>query len=328
MHDQMPAKARGTAADLDPEVRRFVELMGASWAQHPPLGELPVTEARRVAEQVRAPWTRGGPPMRRTGEYRVPFGDTGIRIRLLDPTGGGAMPALVYLHGGGWTLFSIDTHDRLMREYAQRAQVAVVGVDYSLSPEERFPRALHETVAVIEWLRAHGPGLGIDRDRIAVGGDSAGANLSVAAALSLRDRGLGDMLKGMLLNYGAYDNTCSYPSYRHYGGAGYMLGDDEMRSFWHNYLGDTGRNDDPLACPLRADLEGLPPAWLTVAECDVLYGENIAMIERLRGAGVPVQARTYAGTTHSFLEALSISAVAGHAMDDGARWLRCLFTRC
>lgn len=260
--------------------------------------------------------------MQRTSELHVPFADEHTRIRVLDPIGSGVNPALVYLHGGGWTMFSIDTHDRLMREYAQRAGAVVIAVDYALSPEAKFPKALEQTAAVVRWLCSNGKSLGIDPDRIAIGGDSAGANLAVATALTLRNEGAHDALRGMLLAYGVFDSGCSTPSYSRFGGAGYMLGDQEMLAFWRNYLEDAAHRVNPLASPLLADLSGLPAAFLTVADCDVLHDENVAMAGRLRQFGVPVESHVYPGTTHSFLEAVSVSRLADRAVGDGARWLR------
>jgi acetyl esterase len=307
---------------LHPDIRRFVTRMGEAWARHSPLDAVSPAEARRIAERVRAPWAQGGPVMHRTREHAVPLGEGRVRIRVHYPLDRPLSPALIYLHGGGWTIFSIETHDRLMREYAQRAQIAVVAVDYSLSPEAKFPRALHETVAVVQWLRWHGETLGIAPRSLAIGGDSAGANLALGTALALRDAEAGAALRGMMLNYGAFDSACDYPSYRVFGGAGYMLGDAEMAAFWHNYLGDDIAGASPLACPLRARLQGLPPAYLAVAECDVLYDENIEMIRRLKAAGVAVTANIYSGASHSFLEAVSISRLAERAFDDAATWLR------
>lgn len=322
MTDRTAGTTSAAGTDLDPEIRRFVELLSAGWAQHPPLDSVSRPEARLIAEMVRAPWTRGGPTMQRTSEHFVPFDQGRIRIRVLDPIGTGANPALVYLHGGGWSMFSIDTHDRLMREYAHRAQVVVVAVDYSLSPEVKFPRALQECAAVVKWLHEHGSTLRIDPRRLGIGGDSAGANLSIATALLLRDEGMTTALRAVLLNYGVFDSSCDYPSYSRFGGAGYMLGDREMEGFWRNYLDDDTQREHPLACPLRAKLTGLAPTFLAVADCDVLRDENVAMIDRLRHYEVPVTAQIYAGTTHSFLEAMSISSVADRALTEGANWLR------
>ncbi|TDK23097.1 alpha/beta hydrolase [Luteimonas aestuarii] len=309
---------KGPQDDVDPRIRLFLQRMNAGYAAYPELPSASLPEARRIAEAVRAQWSAGGPGMASVEELHV--GALQTRIRILRPVAGTTLPALVYLHGGGWTMFSIDTHDRLMREYAARAGVAVVAVDYSLSPEARFPRALEETVDVIGWLRGHGDAHGIESSRMAIGGDSAGANLSVASQLHLRAAGHA-MLSAMLLNYGVYTDRRT-ASWDRYDGPDYMLESGEMQRFWDNYLRSDDDRRDPLAMPLLADLRGLPPAFMAIAECDILADGNHAMAEALREAGVDTDARTYRGATHSFLEAMSIAPLAGHAIDDAAAWLR------
>ena len=308
--------------ELDPDIRRFVREVSAGWARFPELAAAPPSVARRIAEEVRAPWTRGGPRMAATVERTVPFGATGVRVRVHDPGPEGPKPALVYLHGGGWTLFSLDTHDRLMREYAARAGVVVVGVDYALSPEARFPAALEQVCAVARWLRAEGAGIGIDPARIAMGGDSAGANLTTAACLELREEGDGHLVRAIVLNYGVFDRRCSEDSRRRFGGDGYMLAGEEMDAFWRNYTRDERDADNPLVCPIKADLASLPPVFMVIPECDLLTEQNLRMADRFRAAGVPTEARVYRGATHSFLEAVSIAALANRALDDTAAWLR------
>jgi acetyl esterase len=307
--------------DLDPDIRRFVREMGAGWARHPEFSLASPLEARRIAEIVRAPWTEGGPAMAASIEYDIAGGAGAVRVRCYDPGPSGVKPALVYLHGGGWTIFSLDTHDRLMREYAARAGVVVVGVDYALSPEAKYPVALDQVEAVMRELLAHGARYGVDRSRVAVGGDSAGANLSVAACLRLRDRGIGGIC-GMLLNYGVFDRRSSREAQIRYGGFGYMLSVAEMDEFWANYLRDERDADDPCVCPVKGDLRGLPQARLVVPECDLLTEQSDAMADRLRAAGVPVSVDVYAGATHSFLEAVSVAPIADRAIDASSRWLR------
>ena len=307
---------------IDPDIRRFTSIVMADSLQLTAGRELPIAERRRIAEQVRAPWRRGGPIMHRTTEEQVPTPAGPVRIRVYDPGPPGPRPALVYMHGGGWTLFSLDTHDRVMREYAVRAGVVVVGVDYALSPEARFPVALEQVVAVACWLRQHGAALGIDTDRIALGGDSAGGNLSICAALALRDAGEGNLVKALLLIYPALDPACSDESLRRFGGAGAMLTGEEIAWFWDNYAGDGDVRGNPLACPVHARLEGLPPVCMTIAGCDILADQGLDMARRLRAAGVPVEATVYPGATHSFIEAVSIAPLADRAVGDGARWLR------
>ncbi|MFA6117983.1 MAG: alpha/beta hydrolase fold domain-containing protein [Sphingomonas sp.] len=304
------------ADDVDPDIRRFVDALNHGYGQFSDFASLPLPERRAAAEAVRGPWREGGPAMHRTINLSVDV----VGLRLYVPSDAAALPAMLYVHGGGWTMFSVETHDRLMREYAARAGVIVAGIDYSLSPEAKFPHALNEVVAAIAWLRAEGEAYGIDTARIAIGGDSAGANLSVAASLKLRDQGL-PPLAAMLLNYGAFDSRPT-ESYARYDGPNYMLTVEEMDRFWDNYVDDPGHLADPFAAPLRAELHDLPPAFLAIAECDILADGNRLIAARFEAAGVPVEAHVYPGATHSFLEAVSISPLADRAIEDGAQWLR------
>jgi acetyl esterase len=260
--------------------------------------------------------------MASTRELSIPTKRGPVRLRIYDPQAtASAKPVFVYLHGGGWTLFSIDTHDRVMREYAQRAGVAVVGVDYALAPEAPFPAALEQVVEVVQWLASGGGGPGIDSRKIAIGGDSAGGNLSVCCALVLRQAGQGDLLKALLLIYGGFDNEPSPEADRRFGGPGYMLTPEERVIFWRNYVPDPKDMQNPLARPILADLRGLPPAMLVVGECDILIEHNRRMAERFEEAGVPVRLNVYAGATHSFIEAMSTAEVARRALQDSSDWL-------
>lgn len=314
-----PPPATTPHDDVAPEIRRFQQRINAGYADAGDFARFPLDEARAVAERIRAPWTRGGPTMARTTWLPPANAGVGIRIHHPDPAGA-PLPALVYLHGGGWTMFSVDTHDRLMREYAARAGIAVVGVDYSLAPEHRFPQQIIETAGVVAWLRQHGDACGIDGARLLLGGDSAGANLSVATGLWLQ-RHAQPQVRGLLLNYGAFDREPS-ASWHRYDGPDYMLEVGEMHRFWDNYLRDASDRLDPLAEPLRGNLRGLPPAFFAIAECDILADGNRRLAAALDAAGVAVEVHEYAGATHSFLEAVSISPLAGRAFDDAAHWLR------
>jgi len=309
---------------IDPEIATFVNTMARAWADYPPFMSMPLEEARAVAEAVRAPWRAGGPTMKRTREFMAPTPLGEVRVRIYDPGVASPAPVLIYLHGGGFTLFSLDTHDRLMREYAAAGEFLVAGVDYPLSPEARYPRALDQLMGVIDWLaRPAAVDLGVDPARMAIGGDSAGANLSMAAALKLRDRGSANTLRGLLLNYGAFGAPCSDASEEAHGGQGAVLNRAEMDYYMRNYLGAADAYpSDPYARPCRADLAGLPPAFLVIPDRDVLAEQSREMAERFKAAGVQVEAREYAGATHSFLEAMSISSLARRAIADGATWVK------
>lgn len=327
--DSTPLRSRpAQLAAIDPQLRLFVAGLEQSRARFPAASELSIDEMRRVAEEVRQPWRSGGPAMAATEELQVPTVHGSVRVRLYRPAmRSGPQPALVYLHGGGWAMFSIDTHDRLMRELAARAGVVVLGVDYALSPEAKFPFALQQIESVVRWLYVNGAELGIDAGRMAIGGDSAGANLSVGTCLRLRDAGAAQLLKGMLLFYGCYTSELSEWSANGYGAEGNLLSASEMSWFWQNYLAEPADALDPLASPLRARLEGLPPVFQATAQCDVLAEQGTAFAARLREAGVAAVEHEYAGAIHSFLEAVSIAPIAGRALDDSAAWLReCLQT--
>lgn len=285
--------------------------MTAAWARHGDLGAVSPAEARRIAEEVREPWTRGGPKIASITESTV----AGVRLRIYAPTPDAATRAFVYLHGGGWTLFSIDTHDRLMREYASRANVSVIGVDYALSPEAKFPVALEQVVAVAR----HFGDLGVT---LAVGGDSAGANLAIAACIRLRDEGRPRIVRAMVLNYGVFDRLSSDDARWRLGGRDAMLTAEEMNRYWNNYLRDDCDAENPLACPLRGDLRALPRTLLVVPELDLLAEQSVQLAGALRAAAVPVELRTYRGGVHSFLEAVSISGLADRALAESAAWLR------
>lgn len=300
---------------VDPEIAYFVRALNESYAAVENIDSMSLPQRRLLAEKIRAPWRTGGPQMYQTTDLEI----SGVRLRIYRPTSQTECPAMLYIHGGGWTLFSVDTHDRLMREYAARAGVIVVGIDYSLAPEAKFPMALEEIYEAILWMREHGPEYGIDPEKIAIGGDSAGANLSVAACLLMRERNVAP-LSGMLLNYGAY-GAQHMPSYARFSGPEFTLGAEEMDWFWDNYLSSEQDRDNPLAMPANADLTDLPPAFMAIAECDILADANYRMAEKFSEYGVTTQVETYKNATHSFLEAMSVSKIADQAISDGADWL-------
>lgn len=250
----------------------------------------------------------------------TPVGD--VRIRIHNPSARPGKAAVIYMHGGGWKLFSIDTHDRLMREYAARADVVVIGIDYALAPEAKFPIAQQQVAHVVRWAHEHSAELSIDPDRLALGGDSAGGNLAITAALRLCEEGLPQLVSALVMNYAAVDVYCASDALQRYGYDGYMLGADEMREFWREYLRSSEDEHNPLACPIHADLRGLPPTFMVIPECDILSEQNWRLAKKLQSAGVEVETSFYPGASHSFLEAISIASISNQALDDTARWLR------
>lgn len=307
---------------VDPDIRRFLSEMQEAWKKHPPFETLSFPEQRIVAEKVREPWRRGGPEMAETRDLVFDPGAGPLTLRVYHPQAADEpAPALVYMHGGGFTLFSIETHDRLMREYAARGGFAVIGVDYPLAPETKFPVAIDRVEALMLWLKANGRDWRIDPDRLAIGGDSAGGNFAAAVCLRLRDRGELGVVKAILANYGGFSSRISDEAEARFGGPGSIMDRAEARRYWANYLRDERDEDDPYACPLLADLRGFPPVFLAVPELDIVAEHSLAMHDRLKQAGVASECAVYKGAVHSFLEAMSISPLAREAIEDGARFI-------
>ena len=305
------------AEGLDPELIVFVDDILAAYGRFPPFQTLDIAAQRKVAEAVRAPWAKGGPTLYRSANRVI--GQLRARIHTPRP---GPLPALIYLHGGGWTFFSLDTHDRLMREYASRAGIAVIGVEYPLAPETKFPNQLTLLADLVRLLANRGDEWGIDATRLAIGGDSAGANLALATALTLRESDYGDALAGLLLNYGAFDARMDSASYRLFADGRYLLAASEMEALWSNYVREPAQRADPFVSPILANLAGLPPIFMTITDLDILRDENLAIKSALEAANVPVSGGLYPGSIHAFLEASSVSSLAAGALDDGAGWLK------
>lgn len=311
-----------TAAFCDPEITRFNAELNADWSQHPDISDVPLSEARAIAEKVRARWARGGPQMASVHDHTIELSTGALSIRVYHPaTTEGLSPALIYLHGGGFVMFSINTHDRLMREYADKGQFTVIGVDYALAPEHKYPAALNQITEFVLWLEANAATLGVDPERLAIGGDSAGGNLAISTCLRLRDASKLHVIKAVLANYGGFSAICSDQAEAERGGPGSVLNREEVEYFWRQYLNNDDERYDAYACPIHADLSGLPPVFLVIPDRDIVSEHSLEMAQRLTSAGVITQSKAYRGATHSFLEAMSISSLAREAIVDGADFL-------
>jgi acetyl esterase len=290
-------------SDIDPELAAFFRDVGQETSKYPPIRmEVPYEPHRRTLETIALKATSGGPVMAETSDRWVAARGRRIICRLYRPRVDETLPVMVHFHGGGFIQSSIDTHDRLSREYAAAGDVAVVSVDYSLSPEAKFPRALEECAAVVRYLSEHGPEWKVDGSRILLGGDSVGGNLALTVALLLRDTN-GPSLKGIFASYPVCDSRLDTPSYQSFGAGGYGLTLEQMRFVWDHYVPHEIDRLHPLAAPLRADLKNLPPVVLVLPEMDVLRSEGDAMAAKLAAAGVPVQTEVIQGMVHGFLRA-------------------------
>ncbi|HYD99675.1 MAG TPA: alpha/beta hydrolase [Alphaproteobacteria bacterium] len=302
---------------IDPEI---AAAQAAQAALHPTTDAttLPVAEARALAERRNAFWNTERPPLAAVEELSLPGPAGPLRARLYRPHGAAADWATLYLHGGGWVICSIDTHDRIAAQLAHDSGAAVLAVDYRLAPEHPFPAGLEDCLAAAAWLRGRFP-------RIAVAGDSAGANLALAAGLALRDRGEGAAALGLF--YGCYAPDFSTESYRRYGDGRVGLSRAGMEWFWRHYLGGTLAAPPALAAPLTADLAGLPPCYLNLAALDVLRDDTVRLAGRLAAAGVPHRLDVWPGAPHGFLHMVRMAGPAARAVAAAGAALRDLAGR-
>jgi len=300
---------------LDPQARAFLDRLAELGA--PAFGEQPVEEARRAMEEGAADLFGPFEPV--PFEDRELPGPAGpIQVRVYSPGGGGS-PVLVYFHGGGWVLGSVETAHGVCSTLARSSGCAVVSVDYRLAPEHAFPAAVEDAWAATVWVAEHAEEVGGRPGALAVGGDSAGGNLAAICSLRARDRSLPLALQ--LLVYPVLDADLETGSYRAFA-EGYWLTREGMRWFWEQYLpaGDWFR---PEASPLRApDLRGVAPALVITAEYDVLRDEGEAYARRLEEAGVPVTLSRYDGMIHGFFRLPGVIGRARDALDEAAAALR------
>jgi acetyl esterase len=306
----------------DPEMTAFTAAAAAAAAKYPPIRlEIPLDPHRATNDMLNLPYAEGGPAMAEVADRWVAVHGRRIFCRVYRPAVDRPLATMVYFHGGGWVWASVDTHDRLVREYCAAGAVAAVSVDYALSPEAKFPQALEECVAVVRHVAAHGADWGLDTGRLLLGGDSAGGNLALASALALRDTG-GPALRGLLTAYPVCDSRLDTPSYQEFGGGEFGLSRERMAFYWNVYVPHAADRAHPWAAPLRADLAGLPPVLVHLAELDVLRSEGEALVAKLRAAGVAVETRSFPGVVHGFLRAMESVSKARDAVAQAGAWLR------
>jgi acetyl esterase len=309
---------------IDPQMAKAIERMVEIVAEEN-LGPIPLDptppEARVRMEAERAWWNRELPEMAEVREETIPGPHGPIPVRLLYPDVPRPAPVLVYFHGGGWVVGSLETHHRAMRYLALKSGCAVAAVDYRLAPEHKFPVPLEDCVAAIEPVSANGAAWGLDPSRLAVGGDSAGANLALGSALALRDRGASP-IRSLTLFYGCFDRDLEEESHTLFGDGSFGLSTASMRWYWNHYLRDDADATNPYACPLRADLAGLPPTQLYPAGLDPLRDDSIHMRDRMEAAGVPVEYKLYPGVCHAFINLTRMVDQAHELIDDATGAIR------
>jgi len=293
---------------LDPEFAAVVDEFREMGV--PPWHSMSVPSARRLEDTL---FSAGeGPPMRTVRELSLdgPGGSIGLRVYRPDTED---PPALVFYHGGGWTLGTFDSADDICREIADRAGCLVASVDYRLAPEHPFPAAVDDAMAALEWVADHAGSFGADPGRLGLAGTSAGGNLAAATALRARERAVD--VDGQFLLYPILDHAVDTDSYLEFAGSP-LLSRADMQWFWEQYLRSPVDGANPYASPLRApDVSGVAPATVLTAGRDVLRDEGVAYAETLDAAGVPVTHHHYPALAHGFLSLTDDVTAADGAMD-------------
>ena len=288
-----PAQEKATVSPLDADSRAFVAALAES--QAPGFHELPPVAAREAFASLTELFGKGPDDVTAKDSQF-----DGVPVRIYKPKGNSSnkLPVILFFHGGGWVLGSIETHDALCRRLCSESQAAVVSVDYRLAPEHPFPAPLDDCFNATQHVHQHAERLGLDADRIAVAGDSAGGNLAAAVALKARNAP-GPRLRAQVLIYPAVDSDCDTASYTSFAD-GYGLTKESMQWFWKQYVGEGTRN--VYASPSKAKtLRGLPETVLITAQFDVLRDEGEAYAKKLENAGVTVSHRRYDGVVHGFV---------------------------
>jgi acetyl esterase len=307
---------------LDPQAQGFLEQLAA--AEAPPLHELSVDDARQVIVELFGT-KENLEPIGKVEDRMIPGADGEISVRVYTPEGTGPFPVLVYYHGGGWVIGNLDAYDPTCRALTNAARCVVVSIEYRLAPEHKFPAAPEDCYAALQWVGANADGINGDPMRIAIGGDSAGGNLTAVVAQMSRDRG-GVSPVYQLLVYPVTDHGYDTPSYRE-NADDYLLTKDAMVWFWNHYLRSESDGNSPLASPLRADnLRDLPPALVITAEFDPLRDEGEAYAAKLRDAGVPVMLTRYDGMIHGFFSLGAVLDQGKNAIAEAAAGLRAAFS--
>jgi len=295
-------------------------------AGRPPIETLTPTEARQQYLASREALNPEPPALRAVTSIEIPGPAGPIPARLYRPLQlrqrDGLAPALLYFHGGGWVIGDLDTHDVVCRTLAASGELLVISVDYRLAPEHKFPAAVDDAIAATEWIARSARDLGIDPARVAVGGDSAGGNLTAISCLHARDTGLS--IAGQVLIYPATDFAMSHPSH-HDPDTYVLLTGPAIRWFRDHYFNSLADGGSWKASPARAaTLAGLPPTIVLTAGADPLHDEGREFAARLKAAGVSVEYRTYPGQFHGFVTMGKLLPKAGEALAEISGWLKAL----
>lgn len=301
-----------------PHMQALVDELRA--ANLPPSETLPLAVVRQTMEEQSARWNQFDVP----GVSHSDAVIAGRPVRIYRPKQPLAGRAMVYLHGGGWTAGSCQTHDNIVRRLVADSGLVAVSVDYRLAPEHPAPAAVHDTLGVLDALASGAAGLQFDINHVCLGGDSAGANIALGSLVALKARG-GPLPFAALLLYGCFAPIFDTWSNLQYGNGDWGLSTARMRWYWANHLGGQSPSD-PIAAPLYADLAGMPPLHLTVAGLDPLAEDTFLLARRCLEQGVTAMVDVVPGVIHGFGKYAPVVPVAAAALRRGAQAMQTLAT--
>ena len=305
---------------LDPVLKNFLAQLYAQ--PGPKMWEFTPAEARQafvVLMQFVAPKNITVDKVE-NGRATGPNGDIPVRVYTPAGAGNGILPVLIFFHGGGFVIGNLDTHDGLCRVLANESGARVIAVDYRLAPEHKFPAAVDDAYAALCWVATNAERLGVDPNRIAIGGDSAGAVLATVSASSTKEKG-GPKLALQLLMFPSADFSANTASRRNWAD-GYFLDRLTIKWFSDNYLPKDADLRDPRLSPLYANLCGVAPACLLTAECDPLHDEALEYAAKLKDSGVPVSVMDYPHLVHDFIYFDAVLPQAREALRAAAQAVR------
>jgi len=306
---------------LDPQLRAVLRQIYARLMGLPPPAQLAPAELRRINASLSFYLNAGAPALPHIEERTINVPSGRIRVRIYDPGVTAPAPTVVLFHGGGWVFGTLETYDGFARQIAQRSGVRCLSVEYALAPEHPFPAPLDDCIAAIRWAASAESDLGIDPQRIAVIGDSSGANLALAVCLALRDSGTSP-IRGAALLYGAYSLDLATSSQRAYGGGAYFLGTADMARYWKDYLPGEIARQNPLAVPILARLSELPPLYVAACEFDPLLDDSQRLAERAKSAGADLEFRLWKGMVHGAVSLMGWIDAMGPEVDLICEFLR------
>ncbi|MEI6648172.1 MAG: alpha/beta hydrolase [Actinomycetes bacterium] len=308
---------------LTPEISQYLE--GLKSIVAPELWQAPVAVHRR--NRMGRVALSGTPEKIYQVDHQYIAGPTSdLPIRIYRPHARGPLPAMVFFHGGGWVLNTLDIYEQELRSFANKGQFIVIAVGYQKAPEHAFPIPYDDCYATLEWVVANATNLGIDSKQIGVGGDSAGANLAAAVALKARDEDEIDLAFQLLL-YPCNDYEMGYASAEE-NGVGYGLTTASMKWFWQAYLQRPADQENPYAVPIKAaNFLGLPPTIVVTAEFDPLLDDGYNYAQLLKQDGVLTIYREYAGMIHGFMTMAAVTGEAVRAQQDAVDEINALLDR-